>query len=82
MMNQTDVISHLIETQQLDPLVLDSILQMTTAEIVHQLIGLKGGFVFRAYLLERLMELSDGPRGIAVPEDVYATALKKERQAR
>jgi hypothetical protein len=81
-MNQTDVISRLIETQQLEPLVLDSILQMTPAEMIHHLIGLKGGFVFRAYLLERLMELSHGPRGIAVPEEVYTRALKKEQQAR
>lgn len=80
-MNQTEVIAHLIQTQQLEPQSMEWIMQMTTGEIMQHLIGLKGGFVFRAYLLERLMELTGGPRGIAVPKDVYARGLQKEHSA-
>lgn len=80
-MNQTEVIAHLIQTQQLESPSMESIMQMTTAEIMQHLIGLKGGFVFRAYLLERLMELTGGPRGVAVPKDIYSRALKKEQSA-
>lgn len=80
-MKQAEVISRLIQTQQLDTQAIESILQMTPTDIIHHLIGLKGGFVFRAYLLERLMELTNGPRGIAVPKDVYAKAMQKEQNA-
>ncbi|MFC4768497.1 hypothetical protein [Effusibacillus consociatus] len=77
-MNEKDVVSNLIRNNRLSHQEIQQILALSTNEIISTLIGLKGGFVYRAYLLERLMELTGGPRGLAVPESIYegATAPK------
>lgn len=73
-MPEQDVIKRLIRDYRLNESDVKQILEMTTTEIIHKLIGLTGGFIYRAYLLERLMELVGGPRGIAVPEAIFREA--------
>lgn len=70
-MTDKKVIEYLIQTQSLTQTEINSIFRMSKEDIIYHLIGLKGGFLFRAYLLERLMELIGGPRDIAVPSDIY-----------
>lgn len=73
-MVEKDVIARLIKENRLSTLDLEQLLALSVDDIIQNLVGLKGGFVYRAYLVERLMELTDGPRGIAVPDNVYNEA--------
>ncbi|BCJ87454.1 hypothetical protein [Effusibacillus dendaii] len=76
-MIERDVIAHLIRTQNMADLNLPHILSLSPNQLIENLIGLKGGFVYRAYMLERLMELTDGPCGLAVPIDLYQSAVEQ-----
>jgi hypothetical protein len=74
-MDDMDVIARLIRETQPCSDQLEQILSLSEDQIIKTLIGLKGGFVYRAYLIERLMELTGGPRGIAVPESIYRETI-------
>lgn len=79
-MNSFDVIANLIQKKSLNSSDLGYILTMDKEEIIQNLIGVKGGFVFRAYMLERLLELLNGPKGIAVPQHIYTSAILDAKQ--
>lgn len=74
------MIANLIQKKCLDTSDLGYILSMEKEEIIQNLIGVKGGFVFRAYLVERLIELLNGPMGLAVPEDIYKKSIFDAKQ--
>ncbi|WP_018131376.1 hypothetical protein [Effusibacillus pohliae] len=73
-----DFVARLIRNTRLSENDAEHLLSLSINDIIQYLIGVKGGFVYRAYLLERLLELVDGPRGIAVPESVYSELLQRQ----
>lgn len=57
-----------------NPMEVQHILSLSKEEIIAELIFSKGGYVYRAFLLERLLEILDEPQGIIDPE-LYQKAI-------